>query len=108
MKEELLVQPKMECRMPNFPSVELLEDTHHFPGPYMFKLIGKAENGFIARVVAQVRAELDLDADPPYSVREPHSGRHVAVTVEPQVVDAAQVVALYQRLVQLEGLVLLW
>ncbi len=94
--------------MHQFPSVELLEDTHQFPTNYMFKVIGKADNGFIARAVAVVREELFMEEDPPYFVREQRSGRHVAVTIEPLVRDAEQVVALYRKLIELEGLVLLW
>jgi putative lipoic acid-binding regulatory protein len=94
--------------MEKLPSVELLEETHQFPTNYMFKVIGKGDNAFIARAVAIVREELFLDEDPPYSVREPNSGRHVAVTLEPLVRDAEQVVAIYRRLMELEGLVLLW
>ena len=41
--------------MTNRLSIALLEDTHTFPGTYMFKVIGKVENGFVARVVAAVR-----------------------------------------------------
>jgi putative lipoic acid-binding regulatory protein len=94
--------------MRELPSIELLEDTHHFPTHYMFKVIGKADNSFIARTVAAVREELFLEEDPPYYVREARSSRHVAVTLEPLVRDAEQVVALYRRLVELEGLVVLW
>ena len=94
--------------MRDLPSIELLEDTHHFPTYYMFKVIGKAENGFIARAVAAVREELFLERDPPYYVRDARSSRHVAVTLEPLVQDAEQVVALYRRLVELDGLVVLW
>ena len=35
-------------------SLELLERTHDFPCPYTFKVIGKVDNGFSARVVAAV------------------------------------------------------
>lgn len=97
-----------EKGMNHFPSVELLEDTHQFPTHYMFKVIGKGDNGFIARAVALVREELHQEEDPPYSVRAPRSGRHVAVTLEPLVRDAEQVLSVYHRLVELEGLVLLW
>ena len=38
--------------MNELPTIALLENTHHFPGPYMFKVIGKVEDGFVARVVA--------------------------------------------------------
>ena len=42
---------------------------HAFPGLYMFKVIGKADDAFVARVVAAVRAELGGAEDPPYTVR---------------------------------------
>ena len=44
--------------MEQLPAIELLESTHQFPGPYMFKVIGRVDNGFVARVVAAVREEL--------------------------------------------------
>ena len=37
--------------MGDFPSVELLEAHHDFPGSYMFKAIGRTDNGFVARTV---------------------------------------------------------
>jgi putative lipoic acid-binding regulatory protein len=88
--------------------VELLEATHTFPGPYTFKAIGRAEQGFTARVVAAVREELAATADPPWRVREAAGGRHVAVTVEPIVQTAEQVLGVYRRLRQTAGLVFLW
>jgi putative lipoic acid-binding regulatory protein len=89
------------------PSIELLENTHRFPGPYMFKVIGRVENGFVARVVAAVREELADDVDPPFSVRETAGGRHVSVTLEPQVQTARQVLAVYRRVRKTAGLVML-
>jgi putative lipoic acid-binding regulatory protein len=88
------------------PSIELLENTHRFPGPYMFKVIGKAENGFVARVVAAVREELNVEADPPYHLRQAKGGRHVSITLEPNVRTAYQVIAVYQRLRDTDCLVL--
>ena len=93
--------------MPEFPTVELLETTHVFPAAYMFKVIGKAESGFLARAVAAVREELKLDADPPYQSRDAVGGRHVSVTVEPIVATPQDVIAVYRRLAALDGLVLL-
>jgi putative lipoic acid-binding regulatory protein len=93
--------------MNDLPSIELLENTHHFPGPYMFKVIGKAENGFVARVVAAVREELHDLADPPYYVRQAEGGRHVSVTLEPHIHTANQVLAIYGRIRQTAGIVLL-
>ena len=90
--------------MDNLPSVELLSDTHEFPCPYMFKVIGRSGDGFVALVVAAIREELEGEVDPPYRVRETSGGRHIAVTVEPQVQNAWEVLAVYQRLGQLPGI----
>jgi uncharacterized protein len=92
----------------SFPTLDLLEATHSFPCPYLFKIIGKPENGFLARVVAIVREELTIDADPPFRVREAVGGRHTSVTLEPVVQSAQQVLAIYRRLGEVEGLVMLF
>ena len=89
-------------------SIELLEKTHAFPCPYVFKIIGKAEEGFPTRVVGALREVLLIEADPPYHVREAVGGRHISVTVEPVVQSAQQVVAIYSRLQVLDGLVMLF
>jgi putative lipoic acid-binding regulatory protein len=73
----------------------------------MFKVIGLVEDGFAARVVAAVRDELDGAIDPPFRLRETAGGRHVSVTVEPTVQSAAQVLAIYQRIRRMAGLVML-
>jgi uncharacterized protein len=93
--------------MDNLPSVELLEAYHAFPGPYMFKVIGRTDNGFVARTVAAVRDELAEPFDPPYRTRETGAGHYVAVTLEVQVQTAVQVLAVYKRMSQLAGLKLL-
>jgi uncharacterized protein len=92
----------------SLPSVELLEKTHAFPCPYLFKIIGKADDSFVARVVALVREELLLEADPPYRVREAVGGRHISVTLEPIVQSAQQVLTIYRRLSILDGLVVMF
>lgn len=93
--------------MNSLPSVTLLEKTHHFPGPYVFKAIGLVEGGFAARVVAAVREELADAVDPPFRLRASAGGRHVSVTVEPTVQTAHQVLAVYRRVQRLAGLVML-
>lgn len=92
--------------MNQLPTIELLEQTHVFPGPYMFKIIGKSDNGFVARAVAGVRDALAAPIDPPYQVREAVGGRHVGVTLEPTVQNADQVLAVYRRIRSLAGLVM--
>lgn len=94
--------------MYRMPPRDLLEDLHEFPGRYMFKVIGRVEQGFVARTVAVVREVLCLEIDPPFSIRESAHGRHVAVTLEPEVESAQQVLEIYQRLHALDGLVYLW
>ncbi|OAI45343.1 hypothetical protein AYO44_02760 [Planctomycetaceae bacterium SCGC AG-212-F19] len=88
-------------------SIELLENTHQFPCRFMFKAIGRAETGFVSRVVAAVRDELAHEQDPPYRFRQAQGGRHVAVTLEPIVQNAHQVLAVYQRMRKVAGVVML-
>jgi putative lipoic acid-binding regulatory protein len=89
------------------PHLELLEATHVFPGQYVFKAIGRHNDDFIDGVVAAVRVELGCDFDPPIALNPSSGGRHVAITIEPRVESAAQVLAIYQRLRGVDGLVLL-
>ena len=78
-----------------------------FPCAFMWKVIGKAEDGFLGRVVAAVREQLDSDSDPPYRVKETSGGRHVSITLEPVVKSAWDVIAVYGRIQEITGLVLL-
>jgi putative lipoic acid-binding regulatory protein len=89
------------------PAIELLEATHQFPGKFMFKAIGRSENGFAARVVAAVRDELANDADPPFRLRHTANSLHVAVTVEPTVQRVEQVLAVFRRIKRIPGLVMM-
>ncbi len=90
------------------PTFDLLEKTHPFPCPYVFKVIGKPDHGFLARVIAVVRMELSAEIDPPYHVRDAVGGRHVSVTLEPVVQSPHQVLAIYRQLAVLDGIVMLF
>lgn len=92
---------------PNIPSITLLEATHKFPGIYIFKAIGQQDPGFVARVVAAVREELKLPTDPPHEERASEGGRHVGVTLTVRVQSAAEVRAVYERLLTVRGLAIL-
>ncbi|MFO0967015.1 MAG: DUF493 domain-containing protein [Gemmataceae bacterium] len=94
--------------MYKLPAVDLLEQSHTFPGPYTFKVIGKQDNGFLARILGAVREALQLDADPPFRVREAVGGRHIAITLVPHVETAQNVLAVYGRLQTMSGLMFLW
>jgi uncharacterized protein len=85
--------------------LEMLRQTHAFPGPYSLKAIGKANHDFRQRVLDAVKAELGVE--PPHEVRETPGGRHVSVSLDLSVESAEQVLALQHRLKKLDGLVLL-
>ncbi len=93
----------MEQRIP---PIDLLEATHTFPGPFLFKAIGAHNKGFVARIVAAIREEMRYESDPPYELRETSSGRHVAVSVELWVDSAERIRSIYERILKVEGLVL--
>jgi uncharacterized protein len=93
--------------MDRLSAIELLESTHTFPCPYMFKVIGLAESNFVGRTLQAVRRVLPPDNEPPFSTRHTAGGRHVSVTIEPTLEGADDVLAIYRELVELQGLVLL-
>jgi len=90
-----------------FPPVELLKSTHTFPTQFVFKVIGDAEGGFLARVLATTREAAGLLEDPVFTVRQSTGGKHVAVTLEVPTESAEQVLVIYGRLAEVEGLSLL-
>jgi putative lipoic acid-binding regulatory protein len=94
--------------MKNCPSIELLEATHFFPGVYQIKAIGAAADHFAGRVVEAVVSELATPSEVDYSVRTTPAGRHAALTLDITVQSAAQVRGIYQRLHEVQGLLLLF
>ena len=94
--------------MDRLESIALLEETHQFPGPYMFKAIGKSEAGFALRILDAVRAGLEEDVELPYHLRETAHGRHISVTLEPMIESAPQVLDIYRRIREVPGLVMVW
>ena len=85
--------------------IELLQEQHQFPCTFTFKAIGRSSAGFAAQVVSAVRQELDGTEDPPHSLRQTSGGRHVAITVEPVVETATQVLAIHRAIGEIDGLV---
>jgi len=86
---------------------EALEQGHTFPGPFLFKIIGKPEDQFVERVVSRVRQELELDEEPDFQTKSTPAGRHVSITMEPRVRSADDVVSLYAALRDMPGVVFL-
>ena len=66
-------------------------------------LVGQGVGRPVCGLERRPVGELEGDVDPPYRIRETAAGRHVAVTVEPQVQNAWEVLAVYQRLGQIRG-----
>ena len=89
------------------PSIELLESRHSFPCQYTMKVIGATDDNFTARVVFAARDELQLPEDPPFRIQTTKGGRHVSITLEAIFETPQQVLAVYSRLSQLDGLVML-
>ena len=87
-------------------TIELLQATHEFPCAYTLKVIGLSANDFVARVVLAVREALCCDDDPPYRMRRTPGGKHVAVTIEPNVDSAHQVLLIYDRIRTVDGVVM--
>ncbi len=93
--------------MSQLPPQELLNSTHQFPGKFLFKVIGRCDDEFASRVVTTVREALSHDFDPPYELRHTPGGRHVAISIEPWVESSEQVLAVFARIRELSGLVML-
>jgi putative lipoic acid-binding regulatory protein len=88
-------------------ALRLLERHHQFPGEYMFKVIGFAGEGFetaVRQAAQSVLGPLDQDA---LSRRPSRGGRYVSLTLEVEVAQAEQVLAVYAALKQVQGVVVL-
>ncbi len=94
--------------MDYLPSLELLEATHRFPGPFMFKVVGRSEENFAGRVLAAVRSQLGDTNEPSFSIRKTANGIHTCVTIEPEVPSAASVVEIYSQLRAVDGVMMLF
>ena len=78
--------------------IESLEENHRFPGPYQLKVIGENSETFVASILLIVREELRLLYEPRHQLKQTPQGRHVSITLDVTVKNAAQVVALYDKL----------
>jgi uncharacterized protein len=86
---------------------DLLDSTHTFPGPFVFKAVGFADENFVVTVVSVVRATLGHDFDPPFETRQTPTGRHVSVTITPWVESSDDVLRVYARIREIPDLVFL-
>jgi putative lipoic acid-binding regulatory protein len=80
-----------------------LEETHDFPCPYQFKVIGDNSEEFVAQVV-QVGVNVGgTDTEPEVSTRESSSENYVSVTMELEVENAETILDVYDRVKELDG-----
>ena len=86
-------------------ALELLNATHDFPCPFTLKVIGLAADGFEQRVV-EVVCESLLVESVPFTTRETPKKKHIAVTLEPTLASAEQVLDLYEQIQSIDGVVM--
>lgn len=91
----------------SLPPIELIKDTHTFPGSYTFKVIGAKDPFFASRLASVVKEELKWELAPEYSVRDSESGKHQSVTLELTMQTAEEVHVVYQKLSATPGVLLL-
>ena len=87
-------------------SIAALEKHHEFPTAYMLKVIAFSTPDLVERVSQAACNVLELEHEAlDLRVRDSKNSRYASVTLEPVVQDAAQVLALYQELKKLAGLI---
>lgn len=88
------------------PSLDSLKACHSFPDIFVIKAIGSGTD-FERDASEAIRRALGLESQPPYSARESRGGRHRALTFEILFPSAEAVVAAYQELLGVQGLIML-
>ena len=87
-------------------TLELLNATHDFPCAFTIKVIGKASDEFVAKVVDTVSTISEATDEIPYTTRATPNGRHIAITLEPTLQSAEQVLLVYARIRTVKGVVM--
>lgn len=87
--------------------IDLLNQTHEFPTTVLFKVIGTNDPQFVLAVLEAIREVLELAEHPGHQLREARGGRHIAISLEPPVQHAEQVLNVYARLSLVEGVVMM-
>jgi putative lipoic acid-binding regulatory protein len=77
---------------------EKLESEHTFPGPYLFKFIVPVEK---KDEVLKILPRGDV------SLKESSKATYVSITLKAQVIQSQQVIDIYSRAYQIEGIVAL-
>ncbi len=89
-------------------ALRMLEQFHCFPGSYMFKAIGYNSGEFAQKVRQAAEGVLGpLTEEGSLRSRPSAGGKYLAVTIESELASPEQVLAVYDALKALEGLVAL-
>lgn len=91
---------------PTLDSIRLLEETHDFPCEVMIKVIGHSQATFVEAILEIVRECQSLGELPAYRSRSTPNGKYIAITLEPPFQSAAEVLALYERIRVVQGVVM--
>jgi uncharacterized protein len=90
------------------PALELLDTMHSFPGPFVFKVIGDAHDDFVGDALTLAMSPLHHSREVNYTSRTTSGGRHTAVTLTIQIESAPEVHLVYEKLLTITGLKLLF
>ncbi len=87
-------------------AITLLNQTHSFPGLYMFKLVGENTSLFYNAVLSAVSKELGelMAKEASLSTRKSSRGKYLSITLRLEMESAEQVLSLYERFLKVEGL----
>ena len=77
-------------------SLETLRETHTFPCPYEFKVIGMNSSRFVARVVQVGVSRVGEAASPRIATKESSKGKYVSVSMELEMQDAETILEIYE------------
>jgi uncharacterized protein len=86
--------------------MQLIEEMHEFPGPYMLKVIGRTGGTFEADVMATTREVLELDVDPEHSKKMTPNGKHISLTLDFVVQSIDQLETLFERIKKIDDVVM--
>lgn len=79
-----------------------LEDNHNFPEDYLFKFIFPNENTKLIELY-QIFDQIKYTI----STRESKNGKYISASIQAFVLDADQVIDIYQKVSGIEGIVML-
>ena len=86
--------------------MQLIEETHELPGPFMLQVIGRTGGNFEANLLALARGVLELDADPEHRRQITPNGKHVSLTLDLVVQSVGQLERLFERIQDVDDVVM--